>query len=250
MKENSNELKKNEAIRLIGEAEKKGISLRLLGGMAIYLTSPCTQAEPFARDIDDLDFVVSKRNGYSLEKMLEKTGYAGDREFNSIHGESRLLFYSELTALDIFVGEFQQCHSINLENYIKRSNITIPLANLLLTKLQIVQINKKDILDILALLYDHEVRLDGDENEVISIKTLNEVLCNDWGWYTTCMDNLEKILVFIGESFDVTKQEILKDRIELIKSNAYNSKKSLKWSVRSKIGRKVQWYELPEEKFN
>jgi hypothetical protein len=247
---NRNELIRNEALRLIDETNSKGITLRLLGGMAIYLSSPCTRAEPFAREIDDLDFVVSKRQAYSLEKLLEKIGYTGDREFNSIHGESRLLFYSDLTALDIFVGEFQQCQSINLEKYFTHSKITIPLADLLLTKLQIIQINKKDILDILALLYDHEVKLDGDENEVISIQAINEVVCNDWGWYTTCMDNLEKILIFIGESFDANVQKTLKDRIELIRSNAYNSKKSLKWTVRAKIGRKVQWYELPEEKFN
>jgi hypothetical protein len=245
---NRNELLENEAIRIMNASEENKIPLRLLGGMAIYISSPCTRTEPYCREIYDLDFVVSKKKSYLLEKLLNKIGFTGDREFNSIHGEYRLLFHSELVELDIFVGEFVQCHSMNLEKYIGNTKLTIPLANLLLTKLQVVQINQKDILDILALMHDHEVEVDGDPNEVISLKELNLILCDDWGWYTTCMDNLEKIQHFIQESFKDPDQKLLTEKIDLIRSHAQSSKKSFKWTVRSKVGRKVQWYELPEEK--
>lgn len=243
-----NELFKTEAFRIMEEAETKGIPLRLLGGMAIYITSPCTRTDLFAREIYDLDFVVPKKKAYPLEKLLEKIGFKGDHEFNSIHGETRLLFNSEVAELDIFVGGFEQCHSMDLEKLIGISKPTIPLANLLLTKLQIVQINKKDILDILALLYDHEVLPDGNPGEVISLKELNTILGDDWGWYTTCMDNLEKILLFVNETYKGEDHIKLAERVEKIITGAQACKKSLKWTVRSKVGRKIQWYELPEEK--
>lgn len=243
-----NELFKTEAFRIMDEAEAKGIPLRLLGGMAIYITSPCTRTDQFAREIYDLDFVVPKKKAYPLEKMLEKIGFKGDHEFNSIHGETRLLFNSDVAELDIFVGGFEQCHSMDLEKLIKISKPTIPLANLLLTKLQIVQINKKDILDILALIYDHEMMSDGNPGEVISLKEVNAVLCDDWGWFTTCMDNLDKIRKFVDDTFQGADHEKLSSRIEKLQSSAQEGKKSLKWTVRSKVGRKIQWYELPEEK--
>jgi hypothetical protein len=192
--------------------------------------------------------VVAKKKSYPLEKLLDKIGLEGDHEFNSIHGEYRLLFHSELTDLDFFVGDFIQCHSMNLEKYIASTKLTIPLANLLLTKLQVVQINKKDILDILALLHDHEVLVDGDPNNVISLKEMNAILSDDWGWYTTCVDNLDKVQQFVLESINDPDKPMLLDKIDLIRSHAQTSKKSLKWTVRSKVGRKVQWYELPEEK--
>jgi hypothetical protein len=245
---NRNEQLKSDALRIIAAAEENKSPVRLLGGMAIYITSPCTQKEPYARGIDDLDFVVSKKKSYSLEKLLEKIGFEGDHEFNSIHGEYRLLFHSELMELDIFVGEFVQCHSMNLEKFIGSTTLTIPLANLLLTKLQVVQINKKDILDILALLHDHEVLVDGNPDDVISLKELNAILSDDWGWFTTCVDNLDKIQRFVLESINDPDKPMLLDKIDLIRSHAQSSKKSLKWTVRSKVGRKVQWYELPEEK--
>jgi hypothetical protein len=243
-----NEQFKSEALRIIAAAEENKIPVRLLGGMAIYLTSPCTLKEPYAREVYDLDFVVSKKKSYPLGKMLEKIGFSGDHEFNAIHGEYRLLFHSDLMEVDIFVGEFVQCHSLNLEKYIASTKLTIPLAHLLLTKLQVVQINKKDILDILALLHDHEVLVDGDPNDVISLKELNAIMSDDWGWFTTCMDNLDKVQRFVLESIQDPDKPMLLDKVDLIRSHAQSSKKSLKWTVRSKVGRKVQWYELPEEK--
>jgi hypothetical protein len=245
---NRNDKLKTEALRIIEAATEKGISLRLLGGMAVYVSSPCTRTDHYSREIADLDFVVQKRKAYPLEKLLPHMGYTGDREFNSIHGESRLLFYSELADLDIFVGEFAQCHKMNLEKYIGDSRITIPLANLLLTKMQVVQINKKDILDILALLHDHEIVEEGNPEEVISLSEINAVLSDDWGWYTTCMDTFDKVQKYIGEFTKDPDQKLLNEKIELIRSSSLSAKKSLKWTVRSKVGRKLQWYELPEEK--
>jgi hypothetical protein len=246
--ENRNELLKVEALRIMEASESSGIPIRLLGGVAVYLSSPCTRSAPFAREIYDLDFVVPKKKAYPLEKLLAKIGFTGNREFNSIHGETRLLFYSELAEVDVFVGAFEQCHNMNLEKLINTCKVSIPLAALLLTKLQIVQINQKDILDILAILYDHDVQMDGNPNEIISLNELNAIWCDDWGWYTTCMDNLDKIHTFVEEKFSDADQKKLNTKIGLIQANAESTKKTLKWTLRSKVGRKLPWYELPEEK--
>lgn len=246
--DNRNEQLKSEAMRILKASEEAGIPVRLLGGMAVYTVSPCTRVSPFARTINDLDFVVSKKKSYPFGKLLETIGFEGDHEFNSIHGESRMLFRSDLLEIDVFVGLFEQCHQMNLEKSIPATKQIIPLADLLLTKLQIVQINQKDILDILALLHDHEVAESGDPEQIISLPALTEVLGGDWGWYTTVTDNLEKINAFIREKFQGAEQETLLGRTGKIAEAAQNCPKSLKWKLRSKVGRKVQWYNLPEEK--
>jgi hypothetical protein len=245
---NDNEILKQEALRILKATEEQGIPVRLLGGMAIYLSSPCTKEVPFSREINDLDFVVSKKKATAYKKLLVKIGYEGDHEFNSVHGESRLLFYSDQIELDIFVGVFEQCHGIKLDEYISSSSQIIPLAILLLTKLQIVKINIKDILDILALLHDHAIQNDGNPNEIISLIAINSIISNDWGWYTTCLDNLDEISSYVRENFIDFEKNILLEKIDQIRTSAQNSTKSLKWKIRSTVGRKVQWYELPEEK--
>ena len=246
--DNRNEQLRSEALRILKASEEAGIPVRLLGGMAVYTVSPCTSAEPFARTINDLDFVVSRKKSYPFGKLLETIGFEGDHEFNSIHGESRMLFRSDLLEIDVFVGIFEQCHQMNLEKRIPETKQIIPLADLLLTKLQIVQINQKDILDTLALLHDHEVAEGGDPEQVISLNALCEVLGGDWGWYTTVTDNLAKISGFIRESFQGTEQQNLLDKTAKIAAAAEGCPKSLKWKLRSKVGRKVTWYNLPEEK--
>ena len=101
---------KQAASMILQESSKAGIETRLLGGMAVYLTSPCTHDEPYARRIEDLDFAVSSKQGYQFSRLLESAGFAGDHEFNSIHGETRMLFSSELTDIDVFVEEFGVNH--------------------------------------------------------------------------------------------------------------------------------------------
>lgn len=245
---NNNELLKSEAERILAAAKEAGFPIRLLGGMAVYISSPCTIEEPYARTINDLDFVVSNRKSYNFGKLLEKIGFEGNHEFNSIHGESRMLFHSELLEIDVFVGAFEQCHKIDLEKHFGETEKIIPLSDLLLTKLQIVQINQKDILDILSILHDHAVANEGNAEEVIKLDSIISVVSNDWGWYTTVMDNFEKVSSYIKEHFKDDEQKMLLERIEQIRCGAEAAPKSIKWKLRDKIGRKVQWYNLPEEK--
>lgn len=239
---------KQAASMILQESSKAGIETRLLGGMAVYLTSPCTHDEPYARRIEDLDFAVSSKQGYQFSRLLESAGFAGDHEFNSIHGETRMLFSSELTDIDVFVEEFAQCHKMNLAKTFKKTKSVIPLSCLVLTKLQVVEINRKDIMNILALLHDHPLSDQGSDEEILSIPMLKDVLGSDWGWYTTVTDNISKIRKMLPELGLKEDEKLLNDRLEQFGRLAESFPKSLKWKLRAKIGRSVPWYELPEEK--
>lgn len=246
---NRSEQLKTVAQNILLATQKAKIEARLLGGMAIYLSSPCAHSTPFLREIQDLDFVVDKKNGYTFSKLMEKIGFKGDHEFNSIHGESRLLFTSKLTDIDVFVGAFQQCHTIALDKYFKNTKTYIPLFCLLLTKLQVVEINRKDILDILALLHDHELGNGGDPEQQIQIDQFLEIIGNDWGWYTTVTDNIEKIQKLLPSfNFYQQTENVLENKLKLLLTEAQNCRKSIKWKLRAKLGRKIPWYDLPEEK--
>jgi hypothetical protein len=124
------------------------VLVRILGGIAVYLHCPSARVNPLARKINDLDVVIPHNNGGRFTKLAKDLGFKADTRFNSIHGESRMLFFNDDFEIDVFVGKFVQCHELDLEKDLFRYVQTISLTNLLLTKLQVVEINQKDLQDI------------------------------------------------------------------------------------------------------
>jgi len=237
----------SQATQILAAADEHQIPVRLLGGVAVYLTCPSTRQAPFAREINDMDFIVTKRRSGEFGKLLTSLGYEGDHQFNSIHGETRLLFTSDLSDVDVFVGVFQQCHGLDLENVLTKLPTTIPLAQLLMTKLQIVEINRKDQLDALALVNDHDVVAGGGPGD-IDLSVIVGLTSGDWGWYTTVTDNLDKLDATVDECFADDQAARLHTRIDVMRTAIRNEPKSIKWKMRDKVGRRVPWYDLPEEK--
>jgi hypothetical protein len=240
----------NLGMDLIKEAEQNGAPLRLLGGIAFYLNSPEARKLPqFSRNYKDLDFAINSKGARYITKVFKKFGWTDDQQFNALHGATRMLFYYGENLdlqVDIFVGVFEQCHKINFEKRLELTSPTIPLADLLMTKLEIHQLNKKDVLDIIMLLYDHDFGLNSP-TEKDELNYIIKITSSDWGWYTTIHDNLAAVETMIKEFVDGNDALRIQNTINWIRNSMQEAPKSIKWKMRNSIGRKVQWYELPEE---
>jgi hypothetical protein len=236
----------DEAHRLADIIVKEQAPLRLLGGTAIYLHSPTAAVDPLRRSYYDLDLVGLSAQRAELERTLELAGYQEDREFNATWGHLRLLYHDVAhdRQVDVFVDKFVMCHTFDLRPRFALDTPTLPLADLLLTKLQVVEINQKDVLDILALLHDHPL---GDGSpESIDIDYIAALAANDWGIWRTITGSLDTVLEFwhsIGSygPYDIQSQ------IYLLQQALAAVPKSLAWKVRAQVGERVRWYELPEE---
>jgi hypothetical protein len=128
--------------------------------------------------------------------------------------------------------------------------VTLDLSDLLLTKLQIVELNEKDAQDVLYLCSAYPVA-DGDEPGTIGLGRIRPLVGNDWGWWRTITLNLDRItalargdgqgLVPTGGKLDAVEQlAVLSKAIEA-------TPKSLRWKARARVGERVRWYEQPEE---
>src|SRR3990172_3938389 len=146
-----------EARRLIAAGAEAHLTLRLLGGLAVKLHSPSAGHRSLARSYPDLDFALQGKRGDKLEALMPTLGYAPNKTFNLLNGNTRLLFFDDEheRQVDVFVGGFHMCHTIPITDRLTLEPLTLPLAELFLTKMQIVQMNEKDIRDICALLLDH-----------------------------------------------------------------------------------------------
>jgi hypothetical protein len=239
---------RTEAERVANGAVASGLQLRLMGGMAVYLTSPSVRRQPFARDYGDFDFAVSARDARHAAAFLERAGYVPEKMFNALHGAQRLNFRHPAGRwpIDVVVDEVRMSHRIDLRGRINGPGPTLYLADLLLTKLQIWEINTKDLGDIVCLLADHELA-DREAVDVIDRRRVVGLAGADWGLCHTLEGNLRRVVVEAGRrvpdgpSFDPVEQATA-----LLAAIAV-APKSLGWQARARIGERKRWYETPEE---
>ena len=236
-----------EAERLLAAARANDVPVRLLGGLAVYVH---TEEIPpsLGRSYDDIDVATTKSAGRSAGELFSALGYEPSREFNALNGNRRLLFFDPQheRKLDVFVDTFELCHTIPITGRIALDERTIPLAELLLTKLQVVQLTDKDLRDIVTLLYRHDVGANDDD--VINADFIAELTADDWGLWRTVKLNVERLHEQIGSlSLDADATARVIERTDLLWERIEREPKSRKWRMRDRVGDRKRWYETPDE---
>ena len=237
----------SEANRINEAAESKNITLKLFGGVSFFMRCPSAKHRSLQRSYVDIDFMGYSKQSKDIKRLFPELGYVGRDRFNAMMGHQRLVFNDVENGrrVDIFLDVFEMCHKLNLKDRIKIDSRTIPLADMLATKLQIVEINEKDIKDILSVLVDFGVA-DTDEG-AINGPYLAKLCSDDWGLYKTFTMNLDRILEGLPErELEPGEKEAVKARAERLRQAIENVPKSFGWKMRARIGERAVWYELPE----
>ena len=237
-----------EARRIAEEADRDGLLLRLLGGVAVRLRAKDGLRPAFEREYADLDWITPKGASREVQRFFEGLGYSPQVRFNAIYGRERLLFFDEQhdRQVDVLVGVFRMCHEIPFGKRLALEPVTVPLAELLLTKLQIIELNEKDIRDALALLYDHPI--DDEDTDAINGAHIARLCAGDWGLWRTFTANLGSLEGHL-ESYDLSDEDRrrITGRIQRLQMRIEEEPKSFGWKMRAKIGDRKRWYDLPEE---
>jgi hypothetical protein len=217
--------------------------VRLLGGVAVNVRSRGLPPA-LSREYKDLDFATSKKSSGDLQKLLRDLGYEPHVGFNAMNGKERLLFYDNPNErqVDVFVSSFRMCHEIPLEKRLAVDEDTVPLAELLLTKLQIIELNEKDVRDTVALLLEHDVT---DDDTGVNASHVAALCASDWGLWRTITQNLGTLRDRLG-GYEVDR-EAVSSRVSVILDRIEAEPKSRSWRMRAKVGERKRWYELPEE---
>ena len=237
-----------EARRIAEAATEEGLALRLLGGVAIRVRAKDGLAPVFEREYADHDWISSKGASANAQKFFQKQGYTPHTSFNALNGRERLLFFDEShnRQVDVFVGSFRMSHEIPFGKRLASEPLTIPLAELLLTKLQIVELNEKDVKDALTLFHGYPVG-EGDDS-AINRARIASLCASDWGLWRTLTTNLDTCLRRLdGYDLPVEDKARMAERLEQLADAIEREPKSRKWRLRARIGERKRWYELPEE---
>ena len=217
--------------------------MRLLGGVAVNVRSSGLPPA-LTREYQDLDFASAKKSAGNLQKLLRDLGYEPHVGFNAMNGRERLLFHDNANGrqMDVFVSSFRMCHEIPLERRLDAQSDTVPLAELVLTKLQIIELNEKDVRDAVALLLEHEVT---EDDTGVNGSQFASLCCDDWGLCRTITQNLASVREHLG-GYEVDR-EVVATRLDALLERIEVAPKSRSWKLRAKIGDRKRWYELPEE---
>jgi hypothetical protein len=233
-----------EARTILAEAGSRGLVLRLMGGVGILARCPSAARPPLAREYGDIDFVGRSSESAALITLFTDLGYTSERRFNALHGHRRLLFKAaDGEHRDVLLDRFEMCHNLDLGDRLELEEEALPLADLLLTKLQVVEANEKDLTDAIALVSDHAV---GEGPEVIDAGYIARLCARDWGLYRTITGSADRLAAH-ADALQYAERDSVRRRLAALVDRIEQEPKSRRWKARARIGERVRWYELPEE---
>jgi hypothetical protein len=225
--------------------------LRVIGSLAFQIHCPkygYLQAA-MGRAYTDIDFAAYRKQTREIKTLMAGLGYEENREVFILSEGNRSIFENSNTGLhiDVFFDKLDFCHIISWDGRLEIDSPTIPLSEMVLEKMQIVQINEKDVIDTIILLLEHP--LGNKDKETINIRRIAELCAKDWGlWRTTTM-NLEKVGALaagydqLGGEQKTQVVAKVKQALERIEAEP----KSMAWRLRARVGDRVKWYKDVDE---
>ncbi len=247
----TNEYIYDQAMLITKAGQEKGLILRLIGATAFLSHCPKNghHYQEMNRKFTDVDLVTySKTPIDKLDEMFKSIGYEPIRALGW-HSTTRDIYVNEEKLyVDVFRDVLSYCHPISFIDRLELDFPTIPLVDLLLEKVQIVEINQKDLFDIVMVLLEHELG-SGENKEEIDVDRILDLWTKDWGFYYTGTTNLRKAQDYIEKMPKLTAAEgdNVRGKIDALIERVETAPKSLAWKLRSKIGTRVRWYEEVEE---
>jgi hypothetical protein len=240
-----------EATEIVDSANKKGIVLRILGANAVRIHCPkfAYLHEALQREITDIDFIGYGKQNNNVLRLLEELGYVSDKRMRMFQFLGRYLFENPANKrhIDIFFDKLEFCHVIDFKGRLELDYPTISLGDIFLQKTQIVQINEKDLRDVMVLVREHEIG--GQAKETIDSDYISGLLSKDWGFYYTVTTNIGKVRAFLPQYQGLSPEDRsdISAKISRLSEAIEKREKSLGWKMRAKTGTRQRWYKEVEE---
>jgi hypothetical protein len=234
-----------EAVALVGAAAARGHVLRLVGstGIRLHCRPAAAALDRLGRPAKDIDVVCRHEDRKGLRRLLEERGWQVDRDL-LVAMEGRRYAFSHPASgleLDVFVDRLEFCHTIELRDRLAARELTVPVEDLLLQKLQIVQQTVTDRMDAAALLATHPVAAGGGgSGEAVDPGYVAGLLARDWGFHRTATANLAALRD--GPAGNGAA-EAVRTRVDALLAAIEAAPKSVRWRARARVGERMQWWQ-------
>lgn len=249
------ELQEQRMVRMLEEIMEKArefqVTIRALGSIAFRIKCPGHKHLEYRnrRYLTDIDFVARSKEIPGIQDMFLDMGWSENQTVLRLFGHRRRIFHHPEIPLhsDVFLDKLRFCHEIDFRRRLELDYPTISVTDLLLEKLQIVEINRKDLVDIMVLLCEYSISDDGSGTGCLDGRYIARLLSGDWGWWRTATENLEKTMDLAPDYLADEESEMVRDRTAGLLELVNGRSRSLKWKLRSLIGDRMRWYSEVEE---
>jgi hypothetical protein len=243
----------DRAVDIVEKAKERGVDLRILGSLAYRLHCPASLHlfDEMGRDLTDVDLAASSRQRKDARLFLEELGYVIDQDL-LVTTEGKRYSFSDLDSkmvVDVFFDELFFCHPIPLRDRLALDYPTITPTDLLLEKMQIVEINPKDVKDTLVLLLEHPVESQ-QQSDAIDGSYIARLLAADWGFHYTVTTNLARLGRHVDDygALNDDEWQMVSGRVAELVRRIEDEPKSQRWKLRARIGPRKRWYQEVTEK--
>ena len=261
-----------EAMRLIDAGREAGVDLRLTGGLAIRYH--CRDRAFLNREYSDIDFVGRSAQAGKLRPFFERLGYFENYHVVQVTGGAQRQFvfsgrllesrvhmlkrprrvteavrsHGAAEHVDVFLDVLRMDHDVKVGERMYLDDYALAAADLLLMKLQIGALATKDAHDVIGLLKDLPLGCDDVGHGQIYAPYLVEKCCCDWGLYSDVMSNLDLIDERLSDGgLAASDERRVRRAIKTLQEMIDAGEKTLRWRVRSRVGRRLPWRREVEE---
>jgi hypothetical protein len=237
-----------QARQLQGTLAENGIAAKLIGGLAIALRCPGMSAHGLARDYHDVDICARSRDAKKMDAAMAVLHLEPHKHFNAMNYGRQMMYSNPVTGLhvDVFLDVLRMCQELELTSRLGvDDHPSLPVADLALSKLQIVELTEKDKTDLLALLVEHDLTPGSDAG--LNVSRVTDLCRANWGWWQSSRVTLEACQAFAAVRLAADGRDLVSGRIDTLIAAIDAASKSVKWKARARIGTRAKWYELPEE---
>lgn len=244
----------DEALTLVRDAEALGIRLRILGSIAYRIQCPNNLHlfQDMKRVLTDVDFGAEKKQNRAIREFLMARGYVPDEGVYMASEGSRHIYLHKDTKLnvDVFADELNFCHKVPFKGRLHIDTPTICNTDLLLEKMQIVEINLKDFKDTIVLMLEHPLSHQQPGHKSIDTNYIVDMMRQDWGFYHTFTTNMRRVPHYLTDfsSIRPADADLIRSRIDELLKQIEDAPKTMGWKMRAAIGTRKRWYQEVSEK--
>ncbi len=259
-----------ESVDLVKRAQEAGVPLRILGAMAVYIHSshrPETlnryralerlgPGRPLFTDLDVIGYAERQKD---TQRFFQDTlHFTPDFHVNALFSGRRNVFRHPegLYDIDVFYDVLSFSHEVRFRDSVTGDRLgldfpTITLADIVLEKLQIHHINRKDLVDLFMLLVGHEVANGSVADAVDGVHVARSVSC-DWGFEYDARANLGKLRGLsdhvVAEGRATTDEQArVSAAIDRLIQLMDREPKTKEWRKRAKKGTAKPWFNEVDE---
>jgi len=239
--------------------------LRLLGAVGVRVNAAAHENlfEKLNRlnsenKFTDVDFAAYSDQRSEVRRFLQELGYDVNQQALMMHGNSRMIFGHPGKGyhMDVFFDRLRYSHDVEFgrsprDGRLGIHPITISPTDLVLEKLQIHEINEKDIKDLVMLFVANSIgQEDGDHK--INGSYVASILAQDWEFFYECKVNLERLRKFLAKYsdenlVDMETASLVSSRISKLDALLDLEPKTKQWEKRSRVGTGKKWWRDIEE---